>query len=99
MIADNNTWSVTIPSSIKAGNYVLRHEILALHSAHTPREAQFYPQCANIVITGDGDAEPAGVVGMELYPDEDHPGLHYNIWNDEEKPVYQMPGPKLVDLS
>ncbi|KAH7398068.1 glycoside hydrolase [Cadophora sp. MPI-SDFR-AT-0126] len=87
-------WSVTIPSSIKAGNYVLRHEILALHSAYDVGGAQFYPQCANIQITGGGSANPSGVVGTSLYNQND-PGVHYNIYNDESKPVYQMPGPAL----
>lgn len=29
LINQGNKWSVTIPSSLKAGNYVIRHEILA----------------------------------------------------------------------
>ena len=33
LIANNNSWTVTIPSNIAAGQYVLRHEIIALHSA------------------------------------------------------------------
>lgn len=87
-------WSVTIPSSITAGNYVLRNEILALHSAYDVGAAQFYPQCANIQITGGGSANPSGVVGTALY-NQDDPGVHYNIYNDESKPIYQMPGPPL----
>jgi hypothetical protein len=92
--AEGGAWSVTIPSSIKAGNYVLRHEIIALHSAYDVGAAQFYPQCANIQITGGGSATPEGVVGTSLY-DKNDPGVHYNIYNDESKPVYQMPGPPL----
>ncbi|KAH8726604.1 glycoside hydrolase [Phaeosphaeriaceae sp. PMI808] len=87
-------WSVTIPSSIGAGNYVLRNEILALHSAYDVGAAQFYPQCANIQITSTGSANPSGVVGTSLY-NQSEPGVHYNIYNDESKPVYQMPGPPL----
>jgi cellulase len=87
-------WSVKIPSSIKSGNYVLRNEIFALHSAYDLGAAQLYPQCANIKISCGGDARPTGVVGTALY-NQDDPGIHYNIYNDESKPVYQMPGPKL----
>lgn len=43
LIANNNTWAVTIPTSIAAGNYVLRHEIIALHSANNEDGAQNYP--------------------------------------------------------
>ncbi|KAK7185691.1 hypothetical protein DPSP01_007438 [Paraphaeosphaeria sporulosa] len=92
--AADGAWSVKIPASIKAGNYVLRHEIIALHSAYDVGAAQFYPQCANIKITGGGNATPEGVVGTSLYNAND-PGVHYNIYNDESKPVYPMPGPKL----
>lgn len=87
-------WSINIPSSIKAGNYVLRNEIIALHSAYSVGAAQLYPQCANIQITGGGTATPVGVVGTSLYNESD-PGVHYNIYNDESKPVYPMPGPPL----
>jgi cellulase len=89
-------WNITIPSSIVAGNYVLRHEILALHSAYDVGAAQFYPQCANIQVSGGGSVSPPGVVGTMLY-DQMDAGVHYNIYNDEAKPVYQMPGPALCE--
>ncbi|EPE24515.1 hypothetical protein GLAREA_08367 [Glarea lozoyensis ATCC 20868] len=92
--ANDGNWAVTIPSSIVAGNYVFRNEILALHSAYDVGGAQFYPQCANIRITGSGSVVPSGVVGTELY-DENDPGVHYGIYNDEAKPVYVLPGPPL----
>jgi cellulase len=96
--AAGGAWSVKIPASIEAGTYVLRNEIFALHSAYDVGAAQLYPQCANLNITGGGNVVPEGVLGMELYSQND-PGIHYNIYNDEAKPVYQMPGPKLCKLS
>lgn len=45
LMANNITSTVTIPSDIAAGNYVLRHEIIALHSAGQEDGAQSYPQC------------------------------------------------------
>ena len=45
IIKNNLTWTVTIPSSIAPGQYVLRHEILALHSAGQADGAQNYPKC------------------------------------------------------
>ena len=47
LIANNNSWSVTIPESLAPGAYVLRHEIIALHSAQESDGAQNYPQCVN----------------------------------------------------
>ncbi|PKS12646.1 hypothetical protein jhhlp_000854 [Lomentospora prolificans] len=33
LMANGNAWTVTIPSSVAPGYYVLRHEIIALHGA------------------------------------------------------------------
>jgi cellulase len=74
MIANNNTWSVKIPTTIKPGNYVLRHETIALHQAQGVGGAQNYPQCMNLMISSDGTDAPAGVLGTELYKDTD-PGV------------------------
>ena len=43
LIANGNSWDITIPKSLKAGNYVLRHEIIALHSAGQEDGARKYP--------------------------------------------------------
>lgn len=86
---------MTIPASIAPGNYILRHEIIALHGAYDVGGAQFYPQCINLEITGSGSSVPSGVVASSLYtPDE--PGVHYNIYNDETSPSYPIPGPALA---
>lgn len=44
-IANNLTATVAIPSDIAPGNYIIRHEIIALHSAGQENGAQSYPQC------------------------------------------------------
>jgi len=59
LIANNNSWTVTIPSDLKAGAYLMRHEILALHSAGESGGAQFYPMCTNLVVTGSGTSTPS----------------------------------------
>ncbi|KFH41531.1 Endoglucanase-like protein [Hapsidospora chrysogenum ATCC 11550] len=94
LIANGNTWTVTIPSGIAPGNYVLRHEILALHSAYDQDGAQFYPQCINLKITGSGTQSPSGVPATELYTMTD-PGVVYDIYGDQNSPVYEIPGPAL----
>ncbi|TID20048.1 Glycosyl hydrolase family 61 [Venturia nashicola] len=95
MIKNNMTWTVKIPTSIKAGNYVLRHETIALHSAGTAGQAQNYPQCVNLQITGGGSAVPEGVVGTSLYKTSD-PGLLFNIYQSFTNTAqYTVPGPTL----
>ena len=62
LIANNNTWTVTIPSNLAAGNYVVRHEIIALHAANSANGAQAYPQCINFAVSGGGSAKISGGV-------------------------------------
>jgi hypothetical protein len=48
LVNNNNSWVVTVPASLKAGAYVLRHEIVSLHAARSDNGAQNYPQCVNL---------------------------------------------------
>jgi len=91
-----SVWTVTIPESIAPGNYVLRHEQIALHEAATEGKTQMYPQCINLEITGSGSDNPEGVLGTELY-DSKEPGIMYNIYNDENSPTYTIPGPDVYE--
>lgn len=52
LINNDLTWSVTVPSSIAPGQYVLRHEIIALHSAGDEGGAQNYPMCKQNSMLG-----------------------------------------------
>jgi hypothetical protein len=54
MIKGNLTWTVEIPKQLKDGEYLLRHETIAMHSTIP----QFYPNCAQIKVTGGGSASP-----------------------------------------
>ncbi|KAF0645788.1 hypothetical protein FPSE5266_00619 [Fusarium pseudograminearum] len=92
LIAAGNTWEVTVPTSIKAGNYVLRHEIIALHAAGQKNGAQNYPQCFNLEVESDGTAEPAGVAGTSLYTDSEK-GIVFDLYNNPTS--YPIPGPKM----
>lgn len=94
LIENGNTWNVKIPENIAAGNYVLRHEIIALHSAGQSDGAQSYPQCFNLKVTGSGTETPAGYLGTELY-DASDAGILVNIYTDSLD--YEVPGPTLID--
>jgi cellulase len=92
LIDANSTWLVTIPTTIAPGNYVLRHEIIALHGAESEDGAQNYPQCFNLQVTGSGTDSPAGTLGTELYT-EDEAGILVNIYSSLS--TYTVPGPTL----
>lgn len=94
LIADNFKWTVTIPSSVAPGKYVLRHETIALHSAGSQGGAQAYPQCINIEVSGSGtNSLSSGTPGTQLYnPTE--PGILVNIYTTMTG--YDIPGPAVM---
>ncbi|KAK7722582.1 hypothetical protein SLS64_001119 [Diaporthe eres] len=92
MIANNFSWTTTIPASIAPGQYVLRHETIALHQAQSEGGAQSYPQCVSLDVQGGGTAVPDGVVGTALYKKDD-PGLVFNIYTEHAPSDYTPPGP------
>ena len=95
MIANNNSWTVTIPSTIAPGKYVLRHETIALHSAENLDGSQAYPQCVNLEITGSGtNALSTGTIVQDFYKDTD-PGILVNIYYPPLT-SYTIPGPALI---
>ncbi|KAI0372803.1 glycoside hydrolase [Pilatotrama ljubarskyi] len=57
LIENNSSWTTTIPSSLAPGEYFIRHELLSIHAANHP---QFYPECAQLKVTGSGSAQPSG---------------------------------------
>jgi hypothetical protein len=97
LIANNLTWSVTIPESIASGQYVLRHEIIALHSAGQANGAQNYPKCININVEGSGTETPAGETADKFYTPTD-PGIEINVYSGDLS-GYQIPGPALFSGS
>lgn len=93
LIANGFSWLVKIPEGIAPGNYVLRHEIIALHGANQANGAQAYPQCFNLEISGTGTSQPSGVYGTDLYRATD-PGIFFNLYTSFK--TYPVPGPTLI---
>ncbi|KFA81313.1 hypothetical protein S40288_09280 [Stachybotrys chartarum IBT 40288] len=95
---DNFSWDVTIPQQLAPGSYVMRHEIIALHPGGAEGSTQMYPQCINLVVSGNGTAQPQGIPATELYSSTD-PGLLHNVfvdeWSDAE---YIIPGPAVIQF-
>lgn len=98
LMKNNGTREVTIPSDIKPGSYIIRHEIISLHNAlnddyiKKSSGAQFYPQCIKIKVTGDGTATPPGVKFPGGYT-WDEKGILVNIFYRANE--YISPGPIL----
>lgn len=70
--------NITLPSNLAPGNYLLRHEIIALHLANTMGGAEFYPSCSQIIVGGSGTGKPSDDELVSLpgaYSDSD-PGIY-----------------------
>jgi hypothetical protein len=92
VIDNGNRVDFKVPVWLKAGNYVLRHELMALHNAMAPGSGiQHIPQCINLIVTGGGnDGLDTGVLGTDLYR-ADQPGVVVNIFANPG--TYTVPGP------
>jgi len=86
-------WTSTIPKSLAPGNYLIRHELLALHQADTP---QFYPECAQLVVTGSGTASPPAsyLAAIPAYASANDPGVMIDIYSSTAT-NYTCPGPNV----
>ncbi|KIP11825.1 carbohydrate-binding module family 1 protein [Phlebiopsis gigantea 11061_1 CR5-6] len=95
MIADNSSWTTTIPATVPSGSYLIRFETIALHSL----PAQFYPECAQLTITGGGSLGPTTdelVTFPGGYSNTD-PGLTIDVYSNaaQTETTYPIPGPPL----
>ena len=81
---------VKIPTDIAPGDYLLRGEVIALHTAGQPNGAQLYMSCYQLEITGNGTATPATVKFPGAYKASD-PGIQFNI--HAKQSTYIVPGP------
>jgi lytic cellulose monooxygenase (C1-hydroxylating) len=87
---------VPIPADTAVGDYLLRAEALALHTAGSSGGAQFYMSCYQITVKGGTKAAaavPAGVKMPGAYKASD-PGILVNI--HAKLSTYVDPGPSVV---
>jgi len=96
LVANNFAWDLTFPN-VAPGNYVVRHEIIALHAAGQTNGAQAYPQCVNFKVEGSGTAKlTSGTAATKFYTPTD-PGIKFNVFTSFSE--YPAPGPALKTLA
>ncbi|KAG6370610.1 glycosyl hydrolase family 61-domain-containing protein [Boletus reticuloceps] len=90
----------TIPSTLAAGNYMLRSEIITLQLAMTQGGAEFYPSCIQLSVGGSQTGQPTTSEEVKFpgaYSDTD-PGIYTpNVYNPGF--TYTFPGPPVVNLA
>lgn len=81
MYYENAGYNYTIPSCLKSGYYLVRHEIIALHSAWAKGGAQFYPSCHQLKLSSEGTVVPTDLVSIPGVYDADAPNIHFQVWS------------------
>lgn len=89
----------TIPSNLAPGNYLLRHEIIALHLATSLGGAEFYPACAQITVGGSQSGAPSASDLVSIpgaYSDNDPGIFDPNVFTPDAP--YVFPGPPIASF-
>ncbi|KAJ7842637.1 glycoside hydrolase [Mycena olivaceomarginata] len=91
---------VTIPKNLKAGNYVLRHEVIALHMAQSLGGAEFFPNCVQLTVTGTGSGAPTEkeITNFPGTYKPTGPGILVDVYTNFDGENYQFPGPPVAAL-
>jgi cellulase len=79
---------VLVPTDIAPGDYLLRAEVIALHT----QPAQLYMSCYQLTISGNGTATPETVKFPGAYSSKD-PGIAFQI--HQKQSTYIVPGPSV----
>jgi len=75
---DGSVYSTNLPDNLAPGQYLVRHEIIALHLANEKGKAEFYPSCQQIKVGGNGTGVPTDDELLSFpgtYSDDD-PGIY-----------------------
>ncbi|KAI0338705.1 glycoside hydrolase family 61 protein [Trametopsis cervina] len=99
-IMQGKPFKVTLPNNLAAGNYLVRHEIIALHLATSLGGAEFYPSCSQLKVGGNGNGVPPSSDLVSFpggYSDQDPGIFDPNVFNPGAN--YTFPGPPLVKLA
>lgn len=104
LIAAKGKVEVKLPSTLKAGKYLFRQEIIGLHEAdvaysqNPARGAQFYPSCVQLEVSGSGTTAPSQDFHFNTGYTDETPGIVFDIYAN--KPAvraraegYTIPGP------
>lgn len=91
--------TATLPNTLAPGNYLVRHEIIALHLAITIGGAEFYPSCSQITVGGTQTGAPKADELVSLpgaYNDNDPGIFDPDVFNPGAP--YTFPGPAIASF-
>lgn len=70
-----NTYSTQVPMNIAPGDYLVRHEIIALQLATVEGGVEFYPSCTQIRVSSNGTGESQSTVAFPGGYSSTEPGI------------------------
>ncbi|TYJ59091.1 hypothetical protein B9479_000080 [Cryptococcus floricola] len=97
-IAENLIWTFTLPTNLAAGQYLLRHELLAMHTTGAP---QFYPVAIEMQLESSGSTTPSPTGTFpDMYTSDDDMALTQNIYGGSAlNAEFVVPGVAVYDGS
>ncbi|KAI0762314.1 glycosyl hydrolase family 61-domain-containing protein [Fomes fomentarius] len=97
-IMKGDSYSLKLPEDLAPGDYLIRHEIIALHLAVSKGGAEFYPSCTQVRVGGDGSGKPQDTVTFPgAYSDSDPGIFDPQVFDSGAK--YTFPGPAISNLA
>ncbi|KAJ2911966.1 hypothetical protein MD484_g8449, partial [Candolleomyces efflorescens] len=91
LVVNKGIYTTRIPPNLRPGQYIIRHEILALHAAWSYPGVQVYPSCIQVEVTGSGNALPTSFVSFPGAYTAQTPGIVYDVYTNTG--AYPIPGP------
>jgi len=91
--------SVTLPTQLAPGEYLIRQEIVALHLAVTLGGAEFYPSCTQVRIGGSQSGTPNQTVSFPGAYNDNDPGIYVPDIYVPGTPYNTFPGPPVSNLA
>ncbi|KAJ7250872.1 glycosyl hydrolase family 61-domain-containing protein [Mycena haematopus] len=91
--------NLSLPSNLAPGNYLLRHEIIALQNAVSQGGAEFYASCSQLLVQGSATGAPTSSDLVKLpgaYSATD-PGILVDVYTNPNAP-YTFPGPPIASF-
>jgi len=99
VLKDGGVASSALPATLAPGNYMVRHEILALHLATTMGGAEWYAGCAQLRVGGNQNGVPPTQTLVSIpgaYKDNDPGVFDPDVFNPGA--TYVFPGPPIANL-
>ncbi|OCB88252.1 hypothetical protein A7U60_g4658 [Sanghuangporus baumii] len=96
-LLDGSPATVTIPNGLKAGNYLVRHEIISLQNSVSVGGTEYYPSCLQVTVGGNDNGEPNETVHFPGAYSETDPGILGDFYTSGY--TYVFPGGSVATIS